>query len=719
MRPNLFPAIGHTVRDEFGVLIPITGVYLSIYDAYYRGLITTGEALTYDPIGGGGGAPGPVIYSAGAVQAIDTDALLTGFTGYYNHAQVQTGGSTALGDQLGGEWYWDATSTASAGVNVIIVSGVAVGRWLRAGAAGSGTSLYSNLTTVQLALLPGLFNGHVVTTEAYRTLGYGGGNKFMWHAGLGTASDGGGYIGALAGGRWKATNIINGIQGISAQQYGCYGDGGHGSEHVQLQRWLNILAGTYSGHLTMEHGSYLTSVPLVAPAAFNSLIDGPPCGSGGIEGASIVWMLPYDTTSGATIISSTLPVLSMSGDGQTVTGIGFTVANNCKTLSGLNFCRSAGFTPTRMTLRRCNFSPGTAQLLNPSSLGDMAYVDTPDSTHGVMSYGITNDLFGTSAAGNLENMIFDCVSFSNQSKACVFMPYTMDGGNGGQCFNWGFTDCKFTCYIGGSNGLGPRPYGTGVLNHSPYCTMSFVRPVISYIERFIYNAQYGGHFSLYDVDEEGTKRLFDESSVNAGSGSGGLRTTGGRYTFSTALQASYGPTPIADVDARYILATFGSPVNMDHAVMFNTYGSQALVIEVSSEGPVNLTGCLFPNRDMINRRPTGHHTSGGSYVQGCRAPSDLAAPNSPWIKYMSLTGGENPTAVVRITAGTTVITLPKNEADLQWSVICTLHGVSSGAAVIGHYYGVVTARNTFTLYATALPGGAEWVDVRYTIEIPV
>lgn len=126
-----------TVLDENGSVVPVNGISVPVpLDAYYRRLIASGLLLDYDPRDGGG-TPSR-LYSAGAVQAVLTEAILGTFVGDYDGAQASTIGATVVGDESEKLWRWDASSTATPGSGVIAVPGQTVGRWLQLSNGGSG-----------------------------------------------------------------------------------------------------------------------------------------------------------------------------------------------------------------------------------------------------------------------------------------------------------------------------------------------------------------------------------------------------------------------------------------------------------------------------------------------------------------------------------------------------------------------------------------------------
>lgn len=139
--PNVWPALDEdgvslTVLDHNGNVIPVNGVTVTSgeYASFYSDIVFTGRLLTYDPIGIGG-VPN-TLYSAGALDAVTSDAVLGTIRGDFDGQQAKTNDNNF--------WMWDAASTASAspatstGGGVLAPNALIAGRWLQTLPTGSG-----------------------------------------------------------------------------------------------------------------------------------------------------------------------------------------------------------------------------------------------------------------------------------------------------------------------------------------------------------------------------------------------------------------------------------------------------------------------------------------------------------------------------------------------------------------------------------------------------
>lgn len=148
--PNVWPALDDegvslTVLDHNGSTIPVNGVTVTgaEYLAYYSNIVFAGRLLTYDPIGTGG-LPN-TLYSAGALDAVTSDAVLGTIRGDFDGQQAKTNDNNF--------WKWIAASTLpaapadSAGNGVLVPDVSIAGRWRQTLPTGSGATTLSGDTT--------------------------------------------------------------------------------------------------------------------------------------------------------------------------------------------------------------------------------------------------------------------------------------------------------------------------------------------------------------------------------------------------------------------------------------------------------------------------------------------------------------------------------------------------------------------------------------------
>jgi hypothetical protein len=133
----LWPAIGQTVLDENGDVVPVNGISIAAMDAYYSNLKNLGLLLDYDPLDGP--TPPTTIGQTQPVLAVDTDAILGGLVGYRNAAQARTSGATVTNAGDGDTWNWSISSTATPGADVLAPDVGVAGRWLRDTTSGLPT----------------------------------------------------------------------------------------------------------------------------------------------------------------------------------------------------------------------------------------------------------------------------------------------------------------------------------------------------------------------------------------------------------------------------------------------------------------------------------------------------------------------------------------------------------------------------------------------------
>ncbi|HEY3499315.1 MAG TPA: hypothetical protein VGK73_31720 [Polyangiaceae bacterium] len=142
---TLWPAEGLTVLDHNGDVIPVNGVNVTaeLFASFYLSRKNAGLLLDYDPIGTGG-VPN-TLYSAGALDAVSSDAVLATIRGDLDGQQAKTNDNNF--------WKWVAASTAtpaaasSTGTGVLAPDVGTAGRWLQQLPTGSGTSTLAGDTT--------------------------------------------------------------------------------------------------------------------------------------------------------------------------------------------------------------------------------------------------------------------------------------------------------------------------------------------------------------------------------------------------------------------------------------------------------------------------------------------------------------------------------------------------------------------------------------------
>lgn len=123
---NLYPPQGQTVYDETGVVVPITGITITL-TAYYLAAVRAGNLLTYDPLNNTVQTTETLANSQqSGLYATDLTARSgladRSITCIDNYSSTLPGGS--------GIFSWDASSTSSPNLGTIFGNGT-TGRWFR------------------------------------------------------------------------------------------------------------------------------------------------------------------------------------------------------------------------------------------------------------------------------------------------------------------------------------------------------------------------------------------------------------------------------------------------------------------------------------------------------------------------------------------------------------------------------------------------------------
>lgn len=316
-----------------------------------------------------------------------------------NNASITVLGYYTPGDGGGGEFYWDAASSASAGLNasnfeVVVPDAGGTGRWISVnpraaivGASGyhdshiftpSGSGAVARTVQAELRELHGRafatiallkagtarFDGETVEVTSYYAADTpdGGGGRFKWDASTSAADNGGTIIAPDAGGVGRWFRVYSGA--VNVRWFGAKGDGVT-NDTAALQAAINaadanVIAGfNRQNTVLFPVGIYqvagtLTFMPFVNYLGVRATVaatSGTGSGNhGSILRKSATGVLADADTGDMTIRD----LLFVDGSAQTSTGIRFGTTQNA---SGIDIrgCRFVGFS-VAINARRWNDS---------------------------------------------------------------------------------------------------------------------------------------------------------------------------------------------------------------------------------------------------------------------------------------------------------------------------------------------------------------------------
>ncbi|MFT3927428.1 MAG: right-handed parallel beta-helix repeat-containing protein [Myxococcales bacterium] len=687
----LWPYPGVPVKDHNGATIPPTGVNVTadLYLSYYGALVSKGQLSTSDPLNSGSSPAS--IFSAGAVQALDSDALLDAFVGPYANAQTQT--------IQGNFWAWDATSMAALAPPDADGNGVKtpapgqIGRWLQklpntAGSPGKGyRGRYTGINALAAAVLDPVVNDWAVVYDP-------GDPRFsvvcVYNGVAWKQTRDRGFIyadGILAGAGNAAANLAY-LAGLTdtMEQYGT-------GIRLPVMRTFYI---SDSWRINVKTSGVGIGIFSDQVANYTALLAG--------RATCILWNAAPTDPAG-------IPGIWMGGAGCVVQNV--VVATT-----------SGGRMEAAFAVAPVPGGSGVIPLTDNHFKNCLAYRNGTLASGSRMDHGFSLGMAASPWHQQMEDMVFeDCQSFNADQNGFYV--------NDGQPYRTVFRRCTSVNYITGN------PYASGFRLQASSCQATLYDCQAAYHVYGIRTNQ--SRTVIHNFQSEGCKRVL-QAVTGSGQIPSSVVAVGGRWSAANFDATCDGTDILSPTDYHFIRVGGGATVKLIGVTVDGKGDPYDDNFRIALEGlaSIDIDGGFYPHADPID-------SNSASLLYGrsktVRNNAKMARPAAavkelPMVVY---TGRENAAMVVRFTDNNTAKVVdagagfkpevakflggdPTNGANYHatqgdYKLRVSFHDASPGAAVASFYqfYDLASERlkTQYTLRLTTPPGAAasgEWVE---------